>query len=961
MLNSETQVVCSSAVSEQTKQASDYELLYTRSYLETIYEPRDISGPISDIVFVHGLNGHRRASWSWCGFDGMDPTFWPAAFLSRDVPCSRILTYGYDTERKSTRRNTIATTLQSAARFLLSHLAALRGHSNSKRRNILFITHNFGGLVVEKALLLSESDYRNRGIYSSTIGIIFLGATVLGIPEEEIGLETSDSSEDQRLASEKLAQGKHDSWPKRTNFLFEKVQSDFRRLMSEKGHRINIAYFYEELRLPGIMQVQADSWINGGRFPYLPLHKTYSELVKFASPNDVAYKRILGEIKKMIQPLSFLTLGSRREDRAFLESLSFPEMEEAVKVDDLVADSTCVWLFEHPKYRQWLTQSGSTILWIKGKPGSGKSTLMTSLVHEFQQSVSRHYKPALVATFLFRSGGHFMRRSASGLFQSLLYQVFPQVPMFLAKVTNTFNAKCEEVGRPGKDWHWDPSEVKDLLEHSLLYASQHFELVIIIDALDKCEEHARNDVIDYWQRFPSSTIKVCISSRQVRLPPQAKEAEIFVDSENHRDIANYVRHKVYRSTSDQKLATVITDAVIKKAQGVFLWASLVISHIWSEEGSQDLEELIHAIPKDLDDLYGHILGKIAENDQSLLARQIIAWVACAARPLSFNELQHALSVRTGPARNEPYTSDKIKTTRSTLEKICGGLVEVRNIEQPVLADGRKPRVGHRNVVCFVHVTVKEYLFRNGLTVLDPGSSSIDDAVGQCHYNLARTCVIYFGSVDLSSLGNETSVLALRYPFLHYAVTFWTYHAQFSERRGVSQMNLLHCFDWPPDRSLQHWMHIREELYKDSGHSAVPQTSFLHLASEDGLLSVANAIFEVDLTTNPSRLRNDRGRTPLSLAASEGYESLVKLLLGRGASANSKDFPIGTSPLMRASKRGHEAVVRLLLASGADTNHEGSQSALSLAAAGGHLSVAKLLIHAGAEPNLKDSLGYSPLS
>ena len=132
--NSEARIVQASPISNQTNLTADYELRWTRpSNLETVYEPRDISGPISDIVFVHGLNGHPRASWSWCGFDGITTTFWPAAFLSRDVPRSRILTYGYDTERKNTWRNTIVATLQLAARFLLSHLVALRGHSNSVR------------------------------------------------------------------------------------------------------------------------------------------------------------------------------------------------------------------------------------------------------------------------------------------------------------------------------------------------------------------------------------------------------------------------------------------------------------------------------------------------------------------------------------------------------------------------------------------------------------------------------------------------------------------------------------------------------------------------------------------------------------------------------------------------------------------------------------------------------------
>ena len=132
--NYEARIVQASPISDQTNPTVSYELRWTRpSNLETVYEPRDISGPISDIVFVHGLNGHPRASWSWCGFDGIATTFWPAAFLSRDVPRSRILTYGYDTERKNTWRNTVVATLQLAAQFLLSHLVALRGHSNSVR------------------------------------------------------------------------------------------------------------------------------------------------------------------------------------------------------------------------------------------------------------------------------------------------------------------------------------------------------------------------------------------------------------------------------------------------------------------------------------------------------------------------------------------------------------------------------------------------------------------------------------------------------------------------------------------------------------------------------------------------------------------------------------------------------------------------------------------------------------
>jgi len=55
------------------------------------------------------------------------------------------------------------------------------------------------------------------------------------------------------------------------------------------------------------------------------------------------------------------------------------------------------------------------------------------------------------------------------------------------------------------------------------------------------------------------------------------------------------------------------------------------------------------------------------------------------------------------------------------------------------------------------------------------------------------------------------------------------------------------------------------------------------------------------------------RTPLSYAAMEGQEAVVKLLLAwDDIDANLKDRH-GQTPLLYAADRGHEAVVKLLLA------------------------------------------------
>jgi ankyrin repeat protein len=55
-----------------------------------------------------------------------------------------------------------------------------------------------------------------------------------------------------------------------------------------------------------------------------------------------------------------------------------------------------------------------------------------------------------------------------------------------------------------------------------------------------------------------------------------------------------------------------------------------------------------------------------------------------------------------------------------------------------------------------------------------------------------------------------------------------------------------------------------------------------------------------------------GRTPLSWAAGQGHEEVVKLLLQTGkVDVDSKDTEYGRTPLSWAAEEGHEEVVKLL--------------------------------------------------
>ena len=62
-------------------------------------------------------------------------------------------------------------------------------------------------------------------------------------------------------------------------------------------------------------------------------------------------------------------------------------------------------------------------LWIKGNPGTGKSTLMKLLFEEAKLN-TRHDPLQITLSFFFLARGTIEEKSATGLYRSLLHQLF---------------------------------------------------------------------------------------------------------------------------------------------------------------------------------------------------------------------------------------------------------------------------------------------------------------------------------------------------------------------------------------------------------------------------------------------------------------------------------------------------------------------------------------------------------
>ena len=118
-------------------------------------------------------------------------------------------------------------------------------------------------------------------------------------------------------------------------------------------------------------------------------------------------------------------------------------------------------------------------------------------------------------------------------------------------------------------------------------------------------------------------------------------------------------------------------------------------------------------------------------------------------------------------------------------------------------------------------------------------------------------------------------------------------------------------------------------------------SALFVAVLQGNMDAVEAL--LDAGADPNAKQSPEGSTPLGVAANRGWESIVRLLLKRGAKVDGPARTLQT-PLHLAAREGNTAVVRILLDAGA------SRTALDFerktpferADQGGHLAVMRLL-------------------
>ncbi|KAG8361811.1 hypothetical protein FVEN_g134 [Fusarium venenatum] len=140
----------------------------------TLNEPKQ---PVAaDIIAVTGLAGHAIGSWMNARGESFLLDYLPADLDGR----ARILTYGYESKLQGSRN--ISSLLDYSGTFM-RRLMNLRKQQRLENRQIIFIGHSLGGLIIKQALSDSGPDVVRR---LSVRAIIFFGTPHLGLNDNSL-------------------------------------------------------------------------------------------------------------------------------------------------------------------------------------------------------------------------------------------------------------------------------------------------------------------------------------------------------------------------------------------------------------------------------------------------------------------------------------------------------------------------------------------------------------------------------------------------------------------------------------------------------------------------------------------------------------------------------------------------------------------------------------------------------
>lgn len=430
----------------------------------------------------------------------------------------------------------------------------------------------------------------------------------------------------------------------------QSINNEFKQYSTD----IDIKSFYETQNLSigffRILIVEKESATLGyDGEQQIPMYADHRSICKFDSKSDSNYKTIRNVLSQIVQNTikqrmycsscnSFADIFLEKQSQAKLTRGQLNNLKEYLDVDeewedDLIisedsrVSETCKWITQKTYYQPWNifpTLNTPPVLWLKGKPSSGKSVLAGYIISELE-------KRQCDFNYYFFKHGEASKARLSTCLRSIAFQMAQksaEVRDLLLKMRH--NGTRFEMNNDRTIWR--------KLFLSGVFQAQFSQHYWVIDALDECvdfPERLSNMLVKY---DPSLPLRILITSRESpdlekiisSMGPKRCFSTVISPADTLSDIRLLVEERAGSLMAEKgESRNALLTKVLEKSNGSFLWTILISKELSYAHGTEEVGRILDDVPREMTLMYLRCLENMTRaSGGKTLAKAILGSSAC---------------------------------------------------------------------------------------------------------------------------------------------------------------------------------------------------------------------------------------------------------------------------------------------------------------------------------------------
>ncbi|KAM7210197.1 hypothetical protein V8F06_014418 [Rhypophila decipiens] len=624
------------------------------------------ANPIADIVFVHGLGGHPKRTWSAepsgpkvygrirsitrkMGLSrskshttSSEPAsvpsniFWPCHLLPDDISEARIMTYGYYSSPAGPSQDNLYT----LSKNLLISVANERIGAPS--RPLLFIAHSLGGILTKFALRISQdctggADAWMKAVRESTVGVIFFATPHSGSELASWGELLRRMASVFTVTNPKLLAALNSQ---ADNGQLEELRTSFVKMLGPSSEGKFRVFSFRETKplvngpagplatlvVPLASSDIASEWATGRT-----VAANHRDICRFVDANDAKYTMFIQELKRFLDDVK---QAGAKLGRHPPQTLLTPDVRIFLRSQTSPHDKSCEWILSHPKFEDWIQSKDIHTIHVVGEPGCGKSTAAAWLFRNCRLWCPESRRCAI---FSFQSGRKDNNSSSAW---------------------TSFDGQLAGEDVSGVEGSREWSQAHLVAEDRFPSRLKGISAVYLIDAVDECDQKTTWDLLqslsELVRQSETGPAKVLLFSRHTMLskidasfkPSVVHRIELNSEEQQIRNVKRYIKAGVEILCDSRpglsEFQENMFDELVERSSGIYLLPALTLEALAKSKGSPaEIRKILGGLPQNLQAIYSDALRKVSPQDRERVSCMLL-WLVFAVRPLRESEISAAI-------------------------------------------------------------------------------------------------------------------------------------------------------------------------------------------------------------------------------------------------------------------------------------------------------------------------------